>query len=95
MKKILEKVRKKLENGWCQGHLALDEQGRDVFPWDEKAICWCLYGAIESERKNVVDVAQFIRWLINYQLIEEWNDAPSRTQEEVLSLLDIAIARIL
>ena len=79
---------------WCQGELARDRAGVEVYPHDPRAWSWCLEGGI-----LVVLPPQTMRNRGRYWAVIEavdaalpgtpidWNDAPERTQGEVVGLL--------
>lgn len=45
-KEILLRAAEYIEQGWTQGHFARDENEESVAPEDDKAVCWCLAGAV-------------------------------------------------
>lgn len=80
------------EGAWTQGAYARDALGKDVNPNEEfitvpDAACWCLHGSI----CHVVGGKNMWPWLRNPVRCElpdtEWNDAPERTQAEVVAKL--------
>jgi hypothetical protein len=79
-----------IERGWCQIDQARDALGRDCDPHDPKAVCWCVYGAF-----NAVDAPNEalkpLQLATGEILLANWNDAPERTQAEVLAAFDRAI----
>lgn len=95
------------EWGWIQGQEALTENGVAVESSDPKAACFCVMGAIERVgydlwRADVEDAKTMSAAVqdaletageIAGDLLHEWNDHPDRTKEEVVALLDSAIAR--
>lgn len=90
------------DGAWTQGVLARDATGAEVGYDDDTATCWCVDGAVtlaadEGDGRN--DPSWSAAWEAlkevapgdwNVALID-WNDAPGRTQAEVLALLDRAI----
>jgi len=87
--------------GWCQGADARDQRDGPVPPWSEEARSWSLLGALVAAvdlpaepgavtlgplRRALAALAE----LIEEPLLASWNDAPGRTQEEVLRTLDAA-----
>ena len=86
---------------WTQGVMARDASGqKSQAPWSPHAVCWCLEGAIqrasdatrfEARTATPRDVLLAIEKEVG-QKAARWNDDPSRTQEEVLALLDRMIA---
>lgn len=74
---ILKKTRATLiRSGWCQG--ALDTEGRH-----------CLVEAMPVPTNR--DVVQLLEKRVGVHRLSAWNDAPGRTAEEVIALLDAAI----
>ena len=101
MKEILTKARDILtpEGAWIQFYPALDVRGNSRDPEDRRASCWCLVGALEraaydsSDPESDPEGAMFaLQAALGRDALAAWNDAPSRTHEEVLQLLDRAIA---
>ena len=95
------------KGAWIQLNPAMDSRGNWRDPRDPRASCWCLVGALERatfEALGVLD--EFLLDAAMYALtgalertgeypsdaLAAWNDAPSRTHEEVLQLIDRAIA---
>lgn len=90
-KKILVGAKKLLENGWCQKHLnVIDENGN---------MSYCSIGAIHSAANNIALLRSqdrqraydSLRISIENYYIDNWNDHPDRTKEEVLAAFDKAI----
>jgi hypothetical protein len=87
---------------WTQGVLARDSESRGCYPVSPEAMSWCVVGALcriyEDERK-LLDaihlVGKAIADLYDYnQLtvdeIEDWNDDPERTFDDVRKVLETA-----
>jgi hypothetical protein len=77
-----------LEKGWCTGK-----------SWDPKTGKSCLFGAItivsEHDTVHPLVLASYIeRFLPKGCDLVTWNDTPGRTSEEILELLDKALAGI-
>lgn len=101
---ILKAAREKVAAGWTQGENARDEDGNPVGAG--AAACWCAYGAIDAATpREGLGYAEFYRVRSDAMLIlrdaiglpgtnriADWNDAPGRTQAEVLAAFDRAIA---
>lgn len=92
---ILEQAANLVEKGWTQGASARTPDGHMTLPTEHDAVCWCAAGAIWAitedfeERTNAqICFRRFIG-----QPIAEWNDAPSRTQAEVVEALRSASLR--
>ena len=88
---VLRAARARLtpEGAWTQSEFARNADGRAVPVDSSEAVCWCLRGAFMADNHTtplrVID-AMPRRWVV------EWNDAPGRTQAEVLAFLDARIA---
>lgn len=103
----LHRIRDKIANHWIKGDYARDASGDDVDTTSPKACTWCLVGAIESEtlgskrpyfedtntkdtlyyktKKLITDVAQVVN-------LESYNDKSTTTKEDILAIVDKAIA---
>lgn len=98
VKEDLITARAKVETGWCQGTAARDKRGNHVSAQSLDATQFCILGAVSAARpaNSVPVIAELYRTLNHeeYQgALSGFNDAPGRTQEEVLALFDKAIAR--
>jgi hypothetical protein len=103
---VLKEARQLLQKGWCQNDHATDQKGHCVDIGDENAACWCLSGAVRHSlfgqyhlkiREEVFTVlAQVIEmpYASPESAILNWNDKKGRTQEEVLMIVDKAIAKV-
>lgn len=89
------------EGAWCQGEPAEDADGCAVGALDPSAIRWCAAGALArfSSNPDGTNGNKFYhrvrRELINVlgtSTIVHWNDAPERTQAEVVAALRSAAA---
>lgn len=99
VKEGLIKARAKVEEGWCQGAAARDKGGLAVAATSSDATRFCILGAINAARlDNGVSVIGELYCALKCEAGESslagFNDAPGRTQEEVLALFDKAIARV-
>jgi hypothetical protein len=95
---ILSSAQKLVASGWCQGATARDERGEEVAPWSQDACTWSAAGAIAAawraqcgspSQAPEVEVEAFTT--ANHALAgsmstapDKWNDAPGRTQRQVL-----------
>ncbi len=88
---------------WTRGQYARDDHGSPLQDGrNPAAVCWCAIGALEkvSDRlvgRKLVDplqriVANTSNKFGEYGHISEWNDAPERTQAEVVAKLREAAA---
>lgn len=88
------------EGRWTQGTLARDEAGLEVHnPDDAEAYCWCVAGAIQRVTGGGWSDADFAIYHASRRAvlgavglgeddsIAPWNDAPERTQAEVITAL--------
>lgn len=77
-----------IRKGWCQETFARDAKGNSVDPRSSEACCWCIAGAIK--------VAYPMTWPVVLERLTDslqriaslWNDAPERTQAEVIAALE-------
>jgi len=98
-KECLEKARGFIALGWTQQEFARKANGKPVLALDPKATCWCIQGALQAALNKTGNYSErFYECSIllanaadNHALIW-WNDAPYRTQAEVLAVFDQAIA---
>lgn len=77
------------EGAWTQAAYARGKSGRIVNPQSKAAVCFCMAGAVERAKGDdeTLDERRFIRMAIKRQYIPGWNDAPGRTQTEVVAAL--------
>jgi len=92
---VLTEARKLIAQGWTQGEYKRVVNGVE---------CWCILGAMgqaaSDYKPNGLAFAALFHalraddfYLSSSSNLTEWNDAPGRTQEEVLALIDRAIAK--
>lgn len=86
------------DGAWTTGAFARDSSGLTISPHHDRARCWCISGALKrtsgSSFAPYEGVAAAVRSVLpTGNWASEFNDAPGRTQAEVLALLDTAIAR--
>jgi hypothetical protein len=103
-RELLLEAAELVSRGWVQGVDAIDANGGAVEPWDESAAAWSLLGALVAslERRPapgglpaVGELAGACTALVPYvdhDVLSTWNDAPERTQGEVLAALRAAAA---
>jgi hypothetical protein len=83
------------EGAWTQHEWALGANGEEdpIGP----AVCWCAWGAIyEASGRDWTPVANQAVQAVQAHLdaeIQQWNDAPGRTQAEVVASLREAAAK--
>ena len=92
----LRAVAAQIERGWSQGADARNAQGRAVGLNSGEAQAWSLLGAFALAATDGIPGDHVRRALvalsdvIGIDSLQEWNDAPDRTREEVLSALEEA-----
>lgn len=89
------------ESKWTKGKSARNQYGLPISAKHSKACRWCLSGAVEKAYENYVDILR-VESKISSNLhakqrlsggprsysIEDWNDRPNRTFEEVKALVE-------
>ena len=75
-------ARDMIERGWCQGR------------YQDEADNVCLAGAINAAAAKISIWTIPIYLLFDESSLFVWNDAPGRTKEEVLALIDGALERV-
>lgn len=83
---------------WIKRHWASDADGRQVFPTDPGAVCYCLVGAIRACDGGTPArslVATVIDELFDYRftMTTDFNDDLATTHADVMRVLDTAIER--
>ena len=81
------------EHRLARGTFAKSAKGRTVSPLSEKAVCWCVWGAIEKVVGSGVDVSDLARWLFKSGMrdsIERWSD--TAPYPEIIATLTRAAA---
>ena len=97
IKTILKEVRGLIESGWTVVALARDATGAQCNPTSHKATSWSLYGAIQKAVRSPFASALVVYNSLHRALpsgtktVREFNDAPDRTREEILAVIDRAI----
>lgn len=98
---ILKEARALVERGWTQNAMARDEYGAVVDYQDDAATCFCMNGAMwraawpfrARHSAGYIMAEDVLRHVVggNYA---HWNDAPERTQGEIIDAFDKAIAYV-
>jgi hypothetical protein len=85
---VLESAAKLIEQPgkWVQGENALDKFGEPTEPGYSDAACWCLEGALQ-QCGGRHSAYQAVRRAVGESNLWGWNDAPERTQPEVVAAL--------
>lgn len=81
--------------GWCQGADAVDRNGLPVGVCYRHAVRWSVLGAVASVSPNSRTTSKCLtrmREASGSEYVVSWNDARGRTLEQVLAMLDAAIA---
>lgn len=91
-KKILERAANLVSAGWAQGVVGRYKNG-DACGWDDsEAVSWCALGAInraamdEGHCLGACAAVDRLRHIVGYFVVA-WNDAPERTQAQVVRAL--------
>lgn len=94
----LAKARELVAAGWCQGNTAINATGAPVNASSPEVARVCAMGAMDragdwaNDPKRTSAMAEALYGVLNNDSIVDWNDAPERTQAEVLAAFDKAIA---
>lgn len=75
--------------GWVQHDVAQDKDGNAINPMKPSVVAVCIYGALHRSRRNYSELdsaCRAIRHVLPCE-INEFNDSPGRTKEEVLDAL--------
>lgn len=102
---VLEKARELIARpgGWTQGAGARNAYGVMVNTGADEAVCFCAWGALRHiagdsiRNTNTGQVRCEAYRLLGHpdpSELAEWNDAPGRTQEEVVAAFARAIATV-
>lgn len=94
---LLRKARGYVERGWTREVGARNTLGMETSSTNRYAIRWCTIGAMERANAGPGEMVSHGRALL-LSLIPDislagWNDAPGRTQQDVLNLFDRAIEK--
>lgn len=98
---ILASARDLVARGWSRSADARDDSGRAVDAGSPTARRWSLLGALVAAADLPTDLSPAtlrplraalgaLAEVIEDPLLAEWNDAPSRTQEDVVDVLERA-----
>jgi hypothetical protein len=94
---ILDRAADIVAKGWAQAAYARTRTGRKIGATCRAATCWCAVGAIKKAA-GIEDVLAPQVWdaarlpFGSPNALTEWNDAPGRTQSEVVAKLREAAA---
>lgn len=87
----LTEARKLLEKGWTQRAYARNANGVAVDEGSPNACSFCVTGALNRAYaclETHLLVGRFVKVRTGGDWLHLWNDAPGRTQEEVLTMID-------
>lgn len=100
-KAILEKVRDLIKIGWTNDGPARSLDGRRVEARSLEAIAWSLFGALAAvTRPMSASWESAVKLLLEVSdeptpvALLDWSESRIRTQEEILEVLDIAVAKM-
>lgn len=82
------------EGAWTQHAEARNDRGDDVSPWGDTATCFCVTGAWRRASKGTPHDAvplNILSEVAGMNIIETWNDVATRTQDDVLRVIDRGI----
>lgn len=101
----LRKAREFIANGWTKGALARTRAGLAVSVDDERAVRFCIVGAMDkvtphpfTDEKYIIYIGmrdrleKVLRLTSNNTFLHKFNDADSTKKTHVLSLFDKTIA---
>jgi hypothetical protein len=102
----LQRARGLVERGWCQRESARDATGKPVEPWSPAAARWSAAGAMDVAwrelsmagrspeiARSAFERAELALAVVLGEQLVEWNDAPARTQAEVVDTFAQALDR--
>lgn len=93
-REILIGARERIARGWAQGNFAYNAEGDRVGSSDPEACKWCVVGAIYATTDRPFlrqDAMSAVAVHSKTGALPIWNDAPERTQADVLAAFDRAI----
>jgi hypothetical protein len=83
------------ESKWTQGSFARDKDGNKVGLATPEAVCWCISGAVmrcyDPFKAGAIEEMILIHANVHRSIkvsIMGWNDHPSRTFEDIKSLVN-------
>jgi hypothetical protein len=103
--RLLRAARDLVARSWSRGADARDAGGVPVEPWDESAASWSLLGSLvavlerrarssgEMPLEQLAAALSALANQIHSDSLAEWNDAPNRTQDAVVAVLEQAADR--
>lgn len=87
-----------VRRGWCQRRRACNSRYAVVDPCDPDAERWCVIGALHAAMGDGLtgtrfDVAANAIQAETGRWLSGWNDAPERTQQDVIAALEAAAGK--
>jgi hypothetical protein len=93
---VLVRARERLSRpeNWIKGGYAKDLGGNSVCSDSYSAVCWCIFGAIGEDtfEGNEEVIHHTLKTLTPAYSVLDFNDDPNTTYEDVIRVLDKAIA---
>ena len=95
--KNLNAILEKLQHGWCQGYFAKNKDGNSVSAISEDAVAWTVPGAFVAvyDPLELSEEEKVVWGILTKQAgtasLMEWNNAPTRSHEQVFDLIREAI----
>ena len=89
---ILRRAKALIEKGWTQNTWCRDAKGNELNADSTDAVCWCLSAALGRAANDygALYLGPLDNIIGHYYI--DWNDAPERTQAQVVKALEQAIA---
>jgi hypothetical protein len=84
------------EGAWTKGQFSRDKEGFYSATSGRKAVCWCALGAIKRtapDTEAAMAARDCLKSITSSVSVADWNDAPERTQAEVVAKLREAAER--
>lgn len=75
---------------WTQDAFARTAKGSPIGPEEQPAVCWCASGALMKVCGGhfiKIRADEFLRQVMREQAVSVFNDAPRRTQKQVVAAL--------
>lgn len=100
---ILSRVRRRINDGWCQGAYARDIGGYLVGSYSSRAVSWCLHGALAREAGSREQFAAIEQLLLGaaaeiagrpYADLAQFNDGYATEPEDVLKAIEVALVHL-
>jgi hypothetical protein len=96
---VLHAVRDRIASGWSQGAPARDSSGAEISITNDKASAWTLCTAfalagMDGPMNRLPRAIRGVADVTAMESMEEWNDAPARTKQDVIDALDAAIEHV-